>query len=139
MPAKNTTGRVRNTKTSANRNIKLENKLNKVGAPIGYKTGMGSQTKGGKESPIVVNTKTGNAAKIKGPLKTTKENIIKAIYKADKQPSSAARYSAAKNRVNQIEKSKKTTVTRVPVKRKGGGLRGGSLGSIGSGMNWETK
>ena len=82
-------GRVRNTKTSANRNIKLENKMTKVGTPAGYRWGMGSQGKGKKESLIVVSVGKGSsmgAAKIKGPMRTLKENTVKAISKADKLP-----------------------------------------------------
>lgn len=83
-------GRVRNTKTSANRNIKLETKMSKTGTPPGYKWGMGSKTKGGKETLIVASTgkgsSVGNAAKIKGPLRNTKENTVKAIAKVENKP-----------------------------------------------------
>jgi hypothetical protein len=78
--------RATSKKTSANRDIKLETKMSKVGTPTGYRWGLVSQGMGKKESIAVINMLTRDGSKIKGPSKTLKENTVKAIFKADKLP-----------------------------------------------------
>ena len=120
--------------TSSNRNVKLEKKLSKIGTPPGYKTGMGSKIKGGKETAIVMNMSSGNAAKIKGSLRNTKENIVKAIAKADKTKYETP--SAYKARMKKEQLAASRPATKVPVKPKNGrgGLRGGMGFGGGSGL-----
>ena len=86
--------------TSANRNNKLEAKIDKIttkyGLPPGYLIGYGSQTKGGKESPLLIKpetkTKLGEAVKIKGKIKNTKQNIVDARSKLEGKPPKALQY-----------------------------------------------
>ena len=118
--------------TAANRNIKLEKKLSKIGAPPGYKTGMGSKVQGGKETAIVMNVGSGNAAKIKGPVKSTKENIVKAVAKADKTKYETP--SAYKARMKKEKLAESKPAVKVPVKPRGGLRGGGGLGG-GGGMS----
>ena len=93
---------------------------------------MGSKTKGGKETAIVMNVGSGNAAKIKGPLKSTKENIVKAIAKADKTKYETPSAYKARMKREQLAASKPTT--KVPVKPRSGLRVGGNLGG-GGGLN----
>jgi hypothetical protein len=122
--------------TASNRNIKLEKKLSKVGAPPGYQTGMGSKVKGGKETVIVMNMGSGNAAKIKGSLRNTKENIVKAIAKADKVKYETP--SAYKARMKKEKLAASKPATKVPVKSTGRGMRGGISFGGGSGLRGST-
>ena len=119
-------------RTRANRNIKLEKKLFKIDAPTGYANAMGSKVKYGKETPIVVNLKTGEAGKIKGSLRNAKENIVKGIARADEKKYETPSKFKARIKKEKIAESK--PAKKVPVKPRGGLRGGGSLGG-GGGMN----
>jgi hypothetical protein len=69
---------------------------------------------------------SGNAAKIKGPLKNTKENIVKAIAKVEKKKYETP--SAYKARMKKEKLAEIKPVKKVPVKPRGG--RGGMGGGV---------
>jgi hypothetical protein len=135
--------------TATNRNNKLENKISgityKSGNPPGYAIGYGSKVKGGKETAIVVkipvttdsspsgkskSIATTEARKIKGKVKDTKSNIVKAIAKLEKKPYKALTYKPKTKPKSPV----------IPVKngRGGSGLVGGR-GFGGGLMNNQNK
>ena len=75
--------------------------------------------------------KNGEAAKIKGSLRNTKENIVKGIAKLEKKKYETP--SAFKARMKKEKLAASKPAKKVPVKPRGGLRGGGMLG--GGGMN----
>ena len=67
--------------------------------------------------------------------KTSKQEVTR---KAGKSPNLAKQIDR-EEKVRKGVRTEKPSTPKVPVKRKGGMPRGGSIGNIGGGMNWETK